>query len=75
MQISDCSSMCNSKIMAEKPRLVKMLLDLVSRLVNKSGSRRGSNTFWADQDNTETEYPESFEKLMQFLCFPVGGKL
>lgn len=64
MQISDCSSMCNSRIMVEKPRLVKMLLDLVSRLVNKSGSRRGSNTFWADQDNTETEYPESFEKLI-----------
>jgi len=61
---------CNSKILAEEPCLVKVPLDLVSWLVNRSESGRGSNTFGADEDNIEPGSPESFEKLAAVFIFP-----
>lgn len=52
----------NSKILVKTP-VMQVLLDLVSWLINKSRSRRGSKVFCAEQGNTETESLQSLEKM------------
>lgn len=63
---------CKCKQVAKywwKSPVTHVLLDLLSWLINKSRSRRGSKAFCAEQDNKETEFPQNMEKTTVVCVF------
>lgn len=63
-----CKCMQAAKCWWKSPAM-PVLLDLLSWLINKSRSRRGSRAFCAEQGNAETESPQSLEKMTVVCVF------